>query len=356
MSSFREHKLENNEEHIVLQNALNVVCPYSDLPPLRLNVNVAKELKKIAVPFDEIFSTCVWRGRRQKCQNIFHELRTDEGICYTANMLDHKELFNTNIDESMNYPKHEHLSTNWTLDGYKTYDSETYPERILGAGQNAGMSLLLRVNKSDIEYRCKGFSQGFKMILHSPTDIPRFSKQYYRIPMKKEVSLSVKPQVIKTSNNLHNHKPEIRKCYFQNEKNLKYFKIYSQSNCELECLTNYTLDLCHCVRFGMPFDNSSHVCNVIENTCTFNVDAQMMLKILDQNLKNENARMKRGNHKINEDAKCKCLPTCTSIKYEAVTSQGDYLHIKFYDKMNFEDNDKMYDDLMITILSEYYLI
>ena len=261
-------------------------------------------------------------------------------------MLDHKDLFNTNVDESLSFPQHNHRSTNWTLDGYKTYDSDVYPERILGAGLKAGMFLLLSVNKSDIDYRCKGFSQGFKLILHSPTDIPRFSKQFYRVGMKREVSFSVKPHVVRTSKNLHNYKPEIRKCYFENEKKLKFFKTYSQSNCELECLTNYTLNLCNCVRFGMPFDNTTNVCNVVQNSCTHTVEAQMMLKNLNRNLKQENA-IRRNNHKINEDDKCKCLPTCTFIKYNAVITQGDYLHNEFYNSMHLKEFAEMYDGIRL---------
>ncbi|CAO1382707.1 unnamed protein product [Diamesa hyperborea] len=346
VSSFTDKNRKYSEVDIIRQNALNLVCPFSEVPKLRKNVNVANELKKLAIPMKEIFNLCVWQGTRQKCKKVFHELRTEEGICYTSNMLDHKDLFNTNVDESINYPKHNKRSTNWTLDGYKTFDSDVYPERILGAGLKAGMFLLLSVNESDIEYKCKGFSQGFKLILHSPTDIPRFSKQFYRIGMKREISFSVKPHVIRTSKNLHNYKPEIRKCYFENEKKLKFFKIYSQSNCELECLTNYTMNLCNCVRFGMPLDNSTKVCNVVTNTCTFNVEAQMMSKVLNLNLNYENAMMGRKNRKINGDDKCKCLPTCTSIKYNAVITQGDYLHNKFYQSMHFKEYAEMYANIL----------
>lgn len=37
-----------------------------------------------------------------------------------------------------------------------------------------------------------------------------------------------------------------------NEGTLKYFKEYTQRNCELECLTDHTLKKCGCVKFSMP--------------------------------------------------------------------------------------------------------
>jgi hypothetical protein len=45
-----------------------------------------------------------------------------------------------------------------------------------------------------------------------------------------------------------------RKCFYQNENQLRFFKVYSQSNCEWECLTNFTMKACGCVMFYMPSD------------------------------------------------------------------------------------------------------
>jgi hypothetical protein len=43
-----------------------------------------------------------------------------------------------------------------------------------------------------------------------------------------------------------------RQCYIAGERQLKFFKIYTKSNCELECLTNLTLRYCNCSAFFMP--------------------------------------------------------------------------------------------------------
>jgi hypothetical protein len=43
-----------------------------------------------------------------------------------------------------------------------------------------------------------------------------------------------------------------RQCYFAGERQLKFFKIYTKSNCELECMTNLTLRYCNCSAFYMP--------------------------------------------------------------------------------------------------------
>ncbi len=43
-----------------------------------------------------------------------------------------------------------------------------------------------------------------------------------------------------------------RQCYFDGERQLKFFQIYTKANCELECLTNLTLRYCNCSAFFMP--------------------------------------------------------------------------------------------------------
>lgn len=48
------------------------------------------------------------------------------------------------------------------------------------------------------------------------------------------------------------HTPEERRCYFETERQLKFFKRYSKTNCEVECLTNKTIDTCGCSLYWMP--------------------------------------------------------------------------------------------------------
>lgn len=58
MKNLHQYGKFHSEDNIVRQNALNVVCPLSSLTIFRKNIKVAKELKKIAILFDENFSIC----------------------------------------------------------------------------------------------------------------------------------------------------------------------------------------------------------------------------------------------------------------------------------------------------------
>lgn len=99
---------------------------------------------------------------------------------------------------------------------------------------------------------CRGPVQGFKILLHTPGEVPQVSKHYFRVPLLQEVLVSVKPNMITTSEGLMSYEPNRRQCYFNSERQLRFFKVYTQRNCELECLSNFTRIECGCVKFSMP--------------------------------------------------------------------------------------------------------
>lgn len=331
-STVKYYDLDNEltEQQIMFQNALFPICPYSYPIINDIEINFIQELKKIAVPMDEVFAYngCSWRGVLKKCSKLFTEVITDEGICYTFNMLNHNDLLTDIIDDSYQYPKHDLRSTNWTLkNGYKTNNINSYPLRPIGAGFEAGLMMTLLVNKSDINYKCKGASQGFKLAIHSATDVPRFSKQFFRIPFQSEVLLAVNPNMVKTSHDLKNYNPNDRKCYFDGERKLNYFKVYTQSNCEYECLTKFTNMSCGCVRFGILKSKTSQICNYEQQGCYTEAEVDWIMQSWNQ----KNATI----------SDCNCLPSCNSIEYDAVPSHGDFYDKEVSHAYGYETNDDM---------------
>lgn len=159
---------------------------------------------------------------------------------------------NEDLISVRNNSKAEH----WNLeDGYnKTIkvDPETYPYRVFGAGARLGLFTLLRLYEQHLEYLCRGPVQGFKITLHTPGEVPQVSKHYFRVPYLQEVLVAVRPNMITTSDGLRHYEPNRRQCFFDSERNLKFFKVYTQRNCELECLSNFTKTECGCVKFSMP--------------------------------------------------------------------------------------------------------
>ncbi|RZC40023.1 ASC domain containing protein, partial [Asbolus verrucosus] len=82
----------------------------------------------------------------------------------------------------------------------------------------------------NLDYACKGPVQGYRMLLHAPTDIPRLSQEYFRVPLDQSVVGAIQPVMITTSPSIKKYSPKKRGCYFQEERYLRYFKIYTSAN------------------------------------------------------------------------------------------------------------------------------
>lgn len=146
----------------------------------------------------------------------------------------------------------------WSLEnGYERkseIDPKVYPYEVLGAGNRGSFQIVLRMFENDFDYICKGSIIGFKVAIHLPGDLPSIlsSNHFFRIPTKQETLVTFEPKVLRTDDSLRRYSPNDRGCFYPSEGTLKYFKEYTQRNCELECLTDHTLRNCGCVKFSMP--------------------------------------------------------------------------------------------------------
>lgn len=210
--------------------------------------------------------------------------------------------------------------------------------------------------------------------MHGPTEFPWSTKQNFQIGIGQAVTLTVTPQLIRTASQLKNYTPERRECYFNAENPLKYFKVYTKENCELECLAEYSKMLCNCIPYWMPRQNDSKICGLENFECYTlavykhlgealndgtddNYGEDPSLNTTEKNLNQGNASSASGLN-TNEDLtqfqkylatldqrylafllgrqtgaeddditkkydnisvnlKCKCLPACNSINYMA---------------------------------------
>lgn len=155
-----------------------------------------------------------------------------------------------------------------------------------------------KVNPNDLSNICN--EQEFSLIFHLPNEVPTpFHKRYpleYGSMKKFDVSVVSKQSDV----TMRGFTPRSRDCYFDGERELKFFKTYTKAHCDWECMTNYTLSTCGCVKFSMPRDNKTRICTLSESRCF--VDAMDSFP----NIKKTGEKAGRP---------CNCLSTCTDIKY-----------------------------------------
>lgn len=176
-------------------------------------------------------------GDEVEFNSLFKPVITEEGLCYTFNMLDESDLYKKSTVADIRLPKGLPKS-NWTSYGYdKSESASAYPARVLGAGLNAGILIDLRMRSKDVDYSCKRGISGFRLMLHTPDEVPQAGTHFYQIPFGFKTSMSIHPRVMSTSTNLAHYTPEKRQCNFPKDANLLFFKIYSQANCKRECIS-----------------------------------------------------------------------------------------------------------------------
>lgn len=157
-------------------------------------------LKEVAIPLEEVFLVCKWRNKLINCFDIFKELVTEEGVCYTFNSLDVSQILKGRVGRGSQ-------GSFDIEEGYSSEDSDLYPHRALNTGIKSGLVIAVHQKHEDVDYLCRGPVQGVKVHIHSPGELPS-SKNYVRIPVRKEVMVSVKVQMDSAAGSLEFLSPE----------------------------------------------------------------------------------------------------------------------------------------------------
>lgn len=113
---------------------------------------------------------------------------------------------------------------------YNTSEIVTYPWKT-SAENGKGFEVIFRTN-----LMLEGCYNHDSFIIHPPNELP-ISSEIIRIEDWSATEVSITPTIVNTDEDVQAFDVGTRKCYLDNERNLKYFKIYTQKNCELECLS-----------------------------------------------------------------------------------------------------------------------
>lgn len=109
-----------------------------------------------------------------------------------------------------------------------------------------------------------------------------------------------------TSEGLRYYEPKQRKCFYQTERKLSFYKTYTRSNCERECLANLTKQMCGCVSFAMPRDKDTKICGAAKINCYHHVENKLFRRAKTKDKLEKSFR-----------EKCNCLAACNIVKYLA---------------------------------------
>lgn len=147
----------------------------------------------------------------------------------------------------------KHRVLQWKLEtGYnKKLNGEVYPLRTYDVGENSGLSLRLRSYGKDLQYVCDDSALGYTVSLIMPGEAFKTALRNFHVPLSQDVFIAIKAKLFLIAKELRDYKTIERNCYFNAERQLHFYQLYTQKNCDVECLANFTNLMCGCVRYSM---------------------------------------------------------------------------------------------------------
>jgi acid-sensing ion channel, other len=144
---------------------------------------------------------------------------------------------------------------------------------------------------------CRRLAFTVHMYDELPTDFDDIELCEIKHGMVLDVLIS--PEMIKTDDDLRSFPVSERQCYMEGERTLKFFKKYSVRNCEMECISIVTSEMCGCVPFYLIRNSTTKICGTStkDDFCKRLGEAEVRMK------SNGTAES------------CNCLPTCNSLSY-----------------------------------------
>lgn len=278
-----------------------------------------KILREIAVPKNEMILFCRFRNEILPCSDLFIESITDDGICYTFNMMDYEDLYRKqNQDAQAQYE--------WNVEkGYCSSDLDACPKRGF-SGSEFGLNVVLSMKTTDLDYMCKGPIQGFKARVHSPDEHPQLMNGFFRVPLNGDIVVSMQSEIYSDDVNVG------EKCHTSDTKKLEFFHLYSQKNCISECFSNYVLKKCECVKFSMIHKNGTAICNQHQTNCV--VQAMNSFFITER---------------FKSEFPCDCKPSCRNLNYRIETSSSEFDYKRVFKAFNAPLEDEFPKSVMSRI-------
>jgi hypothetical protein len=193
------------------------------------------------------------------------------------------------ISADFNYDLYE-VTTRFEGQNPKEVSTAYYPLKSSG-GISEGLQIT--VNSS------AGFKKGLicrfpSFVVHSPFELPNGMDDlnFCQSDFAKSLDVLITPQVIVTDEDLIDVPPAKRGCFFDGERELKFYKVYTKLNCEVECYADFLHKAINCTPFFLARVESLRVCDLDDIRSIISAGS------------------------LNDTHKCNCLERCNSVNYE----------------------------------------
>lgn len=158
--------------------------------------------------------------------------------------------------------------------------------------------------------------------VHSPFEHPLSTYDFEFIEIGygdhgMSIEVLITPEVIFSEEYLKEYPIEKRFCMFDGDRRMKFYKHYTQRNCEMDCMSGFVERYCNCTPFDVISSDDNQICSTKKIKCSEHARS-MGRQVKDYFMNN-----------------CDCWPACNSVKYKIevlskeLTNSSDEVLINF---------------------------
>ncbi|XP_073824107.1 pickpocket protein 11-like [Musca autumnalis] len=258
----------------------------------RNNLTLYELGERLTPNCETLLQRCKWKGRHERCKNIFERVPTSTGMCCAFN----SHLNQFIIDKRTNILTNEHV------------------EYTTSCGSQTGLTVLINPELEDYHLTQRKVT-GLKVFIRDAHDFTNTNGLENIITPDTVNYIQITPQQTHSTDYLTSLDLRSRRCYLANERRLFHFRSYSQVNCLMECRSQKLYEKCRCTLPYWPKKANWPYCGIKERECVIKNKA-----LYTSVLQNINDDYK--NNYYAERFICDCYPLCDFNMYSTLEDSG----------------------------------
>ena len=178
--------------------------------------------------------SCQVGGKQVNCSQLFTRVPTDTGMCCALN--------NADALRDSEYKGLVHK-----LQG----ETKTVPVKSK-VGRRNGLRLTLDLHSNMVSFgTLEEEYAAFSVFIGQPAEFPMMMEKSIQLQPGREHFIDLSATVV-SNNDIHDILPPARECFFSDEGDLEFYKLYTFSNCRLECAIKKAEQIYDCVPWHLP--------------------------------------------------------------------------------------------------------
>lgn len=267
------------------------------------NISVARLMRRIAPRCSDMLERCMWKGTQTRCDNLFQEVNSTEGVCCS---------FNNHALAATNFPSK------------LVHNIPQQPRKVTACGYQTGLTVLAKPFVSDYHSTFLS-STGFRVFIHNSFDYPDDNAETKYVTSLAEAFITITPESTYSTASIAGMAVADRACYFGAERPLNVMQSYTYINCMTECRSNLLLKMCDCIPYNYPNNGSMQMCQMNQMKCV-----QRYKSVYNAALPGTNFSAATL-----ADTDCDCLPDCELLQYNSEITTGRLNRDYSFNSMTF---------------------